>query len=546
MSPAERTQPVDDPRKVARFVPRKVDVQPSLVARADRSSGLPPTDLLDQAAVRVGLAAGIIIAVSAIQCLFSHAWPWLTRPGYPTAVERWDLVGNLVVVLVSALTLGATRSKRLGVLVRLRIGMLYLLLVAYLVSLTDHADHYWAHGHRQHGVPWVTALILVFPVIIPMRPRHALVLGLLMAAASPLAMLTHVHLLGYSRPDLGGLLDSFPFVFALVAAYAAKVVQQLGSEVGHARQLGAYKLETRIGVGGMGEVWSASHRFLARPAAIKLIRSNATGQRHRTLPERFEREAQVTANLKSPHTVQVYDFGTSDDGRLYYAMELLEGIDLETLVERHGPQPAERVVYWLRQVCHSLAEAHEAGLVHRDIKPANLFVCHFGREFDFIKVLDFGLVSLDRPSNSPNPTLTATGHVIGSPCCMPPEMATSKMPVDARSDLYSLGCVAFYLLTGEHVFCASSVIEVVAGHVTQPAQPPSERARQPIPKELDEIVLACLEKDPSLRPQSADQLRLRLDACALPEPWTQERAQHWWADSSAGQGVAPRNSHVIS
>jgi eukaryotic-like serine/threonine-protein kinase len=528
MPPADRNKSGDSRGARKRIVPRKRGERYSIPATPGRSSTPPPADLLDQATSRVGLVAGIVIVVSVLECLISHLWPWLTRRDYPTASEKWDLIGNLLVVLVSGLTLSATRWQRLATVARLRVGILYLLLIAYLVSLTDHADHYWQNGHRQHGIPWVSALVLVFPVIIPMRPVHALLLGLLMAATSPLAMCTHVLLLGYSRPDLPALLDGFPFLFALVAGYVAKIVQQLGSEVGHARQLGAYTLESRIGAGGMGEVWSASHRFLARPAAIKLLRPTTAGAGSRALPERFEREAQATAALKSPHTVQVYDFGASDDGRLYYAMELLEGTNLESLVRRHGPQPPERVVYWLCQICHSLAEAHENGLVHRDIKPANLFVCRYGREDDFIKVLDFGLVSLRRPASDPGPTLTATGHLIGTPSCMPPEMATNKHPVDGRSDLYSLGCVAYFLLTGEHVFRAPSAIEIVAGHVTQRPPAPSEKAAQAIPEELDQVVLACLEKSPEHRPQNADELLEMLNRCPLPQRWTQARARSWW------------------
>jgi serine/threonine-protein kinase len=219
-------------------------------------------------------------------------------------------------------------------------------------------------------------------------------------------------------------------------------------------------------------------------------------------------------------------------------MELLEGTDLESLVKQHGAQPPERVVYWLRQACHSLAEAHDAGLVHRDIKPANLFVCRYGREADFIKVLDFGLVSLTHPTETPTPRLTARDHVIGTPCCMPPELATNRHPVDGRSDLYSLGCVAYFLLTGQHVFCAASAIEIVAEHVTQRPLPPSERTEQTIPEALDRIVLACLEKLPEDRPQTADELLELLDACSLQHPWTQSRARHWWRDVEQRQAAS--------
>ena len=500
-----------------------------LVLGHDAATG-PPADLLERAAWRVSLVAGAVVGVSVLEALVSHLWPWLTRPGYPGHKEKLDLIGNLFVVTVSGLTLAAARWRRLAPVTRLRIGVAYLVIIAYLVSLTDHADHFWAGGHRHHGVPWVTALILVFPVLVPMRPLSALGLGLVMAALSPLAMWTHVLLLGYEPPQLGPLLDAFPFLFAFVAAFVAAVVDRLGREVGRARRLGAYTLERQLGSGGMGEVWQASHRFLARPAAVKLVRPPRSGVDSRTLLERFEREAQATAALKSPHTVHVYDFGTSDDGRLFYAMELLEGVDLETLITRYGPQPAERVVHWLRQACHSLGEAHDHGLVHRDIKPANLYTCRYGRDYDFIKVLDFGLVSLKPSLASANPTLTAKDHLIGTPAYMPPEMATGSSPVDARSDLYALGCVAYYLLTSEDPFSGGTVMDVVLGHVTQPPRPPSSVTAQPIPAELDEIVLACLAKSPAERPESADELCARLERCPLGSPWTDERARRWWTE----------------
>jgi eukaryotic-like serine/threonine-protein kinase len=528
MQPVEKVESGDSHGSARRIVPRSRGQRLSFSSSFLQSASMPPADLQDEAAARVGLIATVVIGVSLLEAVIGHLWPYFSRSDYPTKQEKLDLIGNLLVIAVSSLVLVVGRLKRVSTLGRLRFGLGYLLTIAFLVSLTDHADHYWAGGHRQHGIPWVAGLILVFPVIIPIRPLRALILGLLMAASSPIAMWMHVFLLGYSRPDLAAMLDAFPFMFALVASYLAKVQQHLGSEVGRARRLGAYTLERRIGSGGMGEVWAARHRFLARPAAIKLIQAEVKGVDQRVLPERFEREAKATAALKSPHTVQVYDFGLSDDGRLYYAMELLEGTDLNTLVKQHGAQPAERVVHWLRQICHSLAEAHESGLVHRDVKPANLFVCRHGRDDDFIKVLDFGLVSLKSSPRDPNPNLTATGHVIGTPCCMPPEMATDSHPVDARSDIYSLGCVAYFLLTGNHVFCAESAIEVVVGHVTQVPTPPSQATNRAIPAELEKLVLACLAKTPQERPQSADAVLACLDRCQLERDWTQTRAREWW------------------
>jgi hypothetical protein len=497
----------------------------------DRTSVGPPAALIERAAGRTGLVAAAVIAVSLLQALLSHGWPWLVRSDYPTTQERWDLAGNVLLVAVSVATLAITRSRRLSTTKRLAAGVLYLVLVAFVISLTDHADHFWEGGRRHAGIPWVTALILVFPVLIPMPRLPALLLGLVMAATGPLALWTHVALTHAAPPGLPAMLDSCPFLFALVAAYSAGIVHQLGREIGRARRLGAYTLESKLGSGGMGEVWQASHRFLARRAAVKLIQAPTATLDSRTALNRFEREAQATAALCSPHTVHVYDFGFSDDGRLYYAMELLDGIDLDTLIARFGPQPAERVVHWLRQVCDSLGEAHAVGLVHRDIKPANLYVCRYGREHDFLKVLDFGLASWQPSIEGENLALTATGHLVGTPAYMPPEMATGNGTADARSDLYALGCVAYYLLTAKEVFGGRSVVEVLLGHIGQQPLPPSHLTPWPIPEELDRIVLACLAKSPAERPQNVDELVARLVRCPLEPPWTQERARRWWEAS---------------
>jgi serine/threonine protein kinase len=231
----------------------------------------------------------------------------------------------------------------------------------------------------------------------------------------------------------------------------------------------------------MGDVWRAHHRLLIRPAAIKLIRPQPAGDPG-LLHRRFEREARATAALRSPHTVQLYDFGVADDGTLYYVMELLEGLDLETLVRRFGQVPAERAVPILKQVCHSLAEAHQAGLVHRDIKPANLFITRAGGERDFVKVLDFGLVKLGQGSEAPEVLrLTATGAVAGTPAYVAPEIVLGDAHVDHRADLYALGCVGYWLLTGRLVFEGDTRMKVLVQHAQTPPPPPSTRTELSIP-----------------------------------------------------------------
>jgi len=297
--------------------------------------------------------------------------------------------------------------------------------------------------------------------------------------------------------------------------------------------MGSYQLVERLGQGGMGEVWRAKHRLLARPAVIKVIRPDVMGgsdaDRREIARQRFAREAEATSSLRSPHTVELYDFGVSQEGTFYYVMEFLDGVDLAELVKRFGPLPAERVVYLLKQICHSLGEAHERGLVHRDIKPANIFVCRYGREVDFAKVLDFGLVKGEQ--GDADVALTAENVVDGTPAFIAPEQATGDQPVDGRSDLYALGCVAYWLLTGELVFRADTAVQTLVMHVKEAPVPPSARTELEIPAGLEEIVLRCLEKDSDRRPQTAEDLLRVLEALESGPAWTRERALHWWERS---------------
>jgi serine/threonine protein kinase len=310
-------------------------------------------------------------------------------------------------------------------------------------------------------------------------------------------------------------------------------VYTLGSEVSRARELGSYRLVERLGQGGMGEVWRANHRLLARPAAIKLIRPSLTADGHIGALEearrRFEREAQVIASLRSPHTVNLFDFGVSADGAFYYVMELLDGLDAETLVRRTGPVPAERAIHLLRQVCHSLSEAESCGLVHRDIKPANIFLCRYGEDHDFVKVLDFGIAKATTATAETGPALTRELTVCGTPAFMAPEQAMSAADVDGRADIYATGCVAYWLLTGQQVFTADTPMALLLHHAQTPATPPSARTEVPIPSALDDLVLSCLAKDPAARPQTARELSLRLANVEGANDWTDDRARAWWA-----------------
>jgi len=270
--------------------------------------------------------------------------------------------------------------------------------------------------------------------------------------------------------------------------------------------------------------------MLARDSAIKLIRPellvrNGVKQAA-AIRRRFEQEAKTTALLRSPHTVALYDFGTSNDGGFYYVMELLDGIDLEKLVQQFGPQPPSRVIHILRQACNSLAEAHRRGMVHRDIKPTNIFLCRMGVDYDFVKVLDFGLVKTIM--GEVEPRMTAEGSAAGTPAYMPPEVALSREQIDGRADLYGLGCVAYWLLTGCLVFEEKTSTATILAHLQSAPVAPSERSGIPVPASLERLTLACLAKSPADRPANAETLSQLLADCADAGSWKQEEAERWW------------------
>ena len=298
-------------------------------------------------------------------------------------------------------------------------------------------------------------------------------------------------------------------------------------------RVGSYSLIEQLGAGGMGEVWLARHQLLARPAAVKIVREAVAGvaEDRQALRQRFTREAQATADLQSPHTVQLFDFGLSDAGSFYYVMERLRGMDLQRMVEGHGPLPPERVVFLLKQACLSLSEAHALGLVHRDIKPANLFVCRLGSQYDFLKVLDFGVVS--RPGRESLAPITGAGTVLGTPGYLAPELLTGDGAFDRRADIYALGCVAFWLLTGRRPYEGSTAETVLTQQPdTRPPAWPSSFA-QSLPAGLDHLVLDCLSREASLRPATVEIITERLDGLPIDQRWTERRAREWWEHHAA-------------
>jgi serine/threonine-protein kinase len=312
-----------------------------------------------------------------------------------------------------------------------------------------------------------------------------------------------------------------------LSTLSSRVTYGLRAEVREARQVGQYTLEEKLGEGGMGIVYRARHSRLKRPTAVKLLSAAKVGGQ---TVERFEREVQITARLTHPNTVAVYDYGRTLDGVFYYAMEYLEGISLERLVAEDGPQPPGRVVHVLQQVTGALGEAHALGLVHRDIKPANIVLCERGGVPDVAKVLDFGLVKDQALPGAA--ALTQSNTILGTPLYMAPESLTAPDRVGPRTDLYALGAVGYFLLTGGPVFAGNNTVEVLGHHLhTRPARP-SERLGRPLPSGLEQAILSCLEKDPDGRPPDARALHEALRQAGAP-PWTDADARAWWAGFAA-------------
>ena len=438
----------------------------------------------------------------------------------------------------------------------LNLGLVYMVFTASGLGLMFH----WAPIPESQAISpvisWIGAVVLMFAAIVPSTPSKTLIAGVVAVSMNPAAMLVaRARGLWNFESAADALFMHYPDYLLLgVAIVISHIVTGLGQQVAKAREMGSYRLGKLLGRGGMGEVYHATHRLLARPAAIKLIRPEMLGG---TDPEaaaravaRFRLEAETAASLRSPHTVELYDFGVTDDETLYFVMELLEGLSLESLVRRHGPLPANRVVHILRQVCASLEEAHVRNLVHRDIKPANIHIGRIGLVDDFVKVLDFGLVKPFADGNLEQSLATQGNIIIGTPGYMAPEIALSAR-VDGRADLYAVGCVAYYLLTGRQVFEGDTMMQVFAHHLHTDPVPPSQKGPNPVPPDLERVVLSCLAKQPEDRPQGAAELDRLLTAVNV-EPWTDADARRWWtstpglSDDVDGNGETHREGHAAS
>ena len=524
--------------------PRSALASPRLVAPKDTrddgriswlDSGPVPPPLREQAVRRLGLMALVIVGL----CFAFWMLNFLTiRHEIPGRMLRYyqSRFGRVLLPLMSvpliAGSLWLRRLTRKPAIDRRRvlaIGAVYQVAVSIVLGFVHHL-HGWEGAWVYTGWSYVAFTMVAFAAIVPSTPGRTLLVSALCVACDMLALVVTIWA-GAPRPP-GAVIAMLlvPDLFAVVFAYFASVaVHGLGRQIERAERMGSYRLVSRLGQGAMGEVWRAEHSSLARPAAIKLIHPEALGGGHddpSSLAARFEREAQATAMLCSPHTIRVYDFGQARDGSFYYVMELLEGIDLERFVRRYGPMPPARAVHVLRQVCHSLAEAHARGFVHRDIKPANIILCRYGLDVDHVKVLDFGIVKPMDAGLLENAALTQQGQISGTPNYLAPEQARGVEQIDGRADLYSLGCVAFWLLTGRRVFSQETALAQIVAHASD--TPDRVSAHVQVPETLDAIVARCLAKRPEDRLPDALALEAALASVPLPGEWTQEEARVFW------------------
>jgi len=455
-------------------------------------------------------------ASGAFTLLAMACWAYLRRPKLPLPTLR------AVTVLIFA-----------GLLIAVGVNS-YLLLGGALES-GDYGS-YRAQINRMPGV--YLLFMLAYAMFIPSRWQQTLKVVLVMVAG---AMVPSLALMWTQRAAFTVAGDtvrtgeqiSFSLLmlftgglFAIFGSYIINGYRRAAAEVDDA---GMYRLLGKLGQGGMGEVWRAEHRMLARPAAIKIIRPELLGDPGAadTATKRFTREARATAALQSPHTVQLYDFGATQEGTFFYVMELLRGMDMEDLVKRYGPVRPERAIHLLRQAAYSLQEAHDRGLVHRDIKPGNLHVGVFAGKADWVKVLDFGLVKSFADDRAGTEGLTVEGVTTGTPAYFPPEMAAGASAADERSDIYALAAVGYWLITGQLVFGGNTALEMVLQHVQQQPVPPSQRTENVVPPGLERTILAGLSKNPDDRPQTMREFAKMLDAAGAGD-WNTEQATEWW------------------
>jgi serine/threonine-protein kinase len=483
-------------------------------------------------AVSLVLAAGF--GLFFIRSLFLHKVDSLANVFY----------GLLLLMLL--VSLGLLSSRWTPALERLR--QFEIVLFALIVIFFMAAQYnLMLRGLREHNptrlvsaangsVLWMLMMIFTYAIFIPNHWSRAAKVVVPMALA-PMAV---PWVLGFVHPEFYEIAihaasfekisenSLFLVLGALTAIFGTHTINTLRIEAFEAKVLNQYRLGQKLGGGGMGEVFLAEHQLLKRPCAIKLIRHDLAGNPR--IFARFEREVRAAAQLSHWNTIEIFDYGRNDDGAFYYVMEYLPGLSLAELVESYGPMPPARVIYLLRQACDALREAHDSGLIHRDIKPANLMAAYRGGHYDVSKLLDFGLVKT--LSEDESVQLSREGNVPGSPLYMAPEQVMQSSPPDRRTDIYGLGAVAYFTLTGRPPFLGDNPMAVMVAHARDPVRPPSE-LRPEIPADLESIVLKCLAKNPDDRYPDTATLAEALETCADAPNWSPRHAAEWWQNRPA-------------
>ena len=456
----------------------------------------------------------------------------IARPQLPAnLLEQWESVLDVAHMASFAIGLGllyvGTPSVKRLQLTAFAVLVINVILIVFSMGVI--APDY---------PPALTVSLMLFipAAVIPWRVSYQAVLAFIAATTPALAQIFSYALLPEAEHywearggsaafwDQVAVMTVGLIILAATSVLVTNTLYNLRRKTRRAKQLGNYHIERELGKGGMGEVYVAQHNRMVRPSAVKVLRPSAAFDVDALA--RFEREVQVSSSLTHPNTITIYDYGRATSGTFYYAMEYLEGLDLQRMVEHFGPLKPARIVYLLTQVCGSLGEAHARGIVHRDLKPANIFLTQRGGLADFVKVLDFGLAKPVRPSG--DEVLTKTGGILGTPEYMAPEAVQEGEEIDTRVDIYALGAVAYFLLTGRPPFQSDSIVQVFIEHLKTQPQPPSELTELAVPPALEEIILRCLAKKPDDRFQTAEELEKALEAIQFDEPWTRAEAREWW------------------
>jgi serine/threonine-protein kinase len=491
------------------------------------------------------LAAALYLTVAyTIFAIFGYYYPIPPNGlALESVIARVFLGAGVVLLLLSPAKLSHNQLRSLEYLYFAALVIIVMVAQYWVCSIhiaERDAPHFIAF--EKNGLLNLLVVMVLYGVLIPNKPVVTARVVMTMAIGPLFVLLllrAQVSGLNFSEDlmiasnQMAIANSLYLLMGAALAIYTSYILSGLRHDLNQARRLGQYHLGEKLGEGGMGEVFLAEHLLLKRPCALKRIKSEVS-----TNPiavARFEREVQAAAMLTHPNTIEIYDYGHADDGTFYYVMEYLPGLSLGQFVRKFGPVPPARAVYLLRQVCGSLAEAHRLGLIHRDLKPANIFVANLGGKYDIAKVLDFGLVKLTATPGAPQ--LTADYTVSGTPMYMSPEQATGSRFIDARSDIYALGAILYYMLTGHPPFEGGSANELMMAHARDPVVPPSQRAPH-LPPDLEAIVMRCLAKHAADRFPTTRALAHELSHCTCAPDWDDEKAEKWWTEIAAREQEA--------